>query len=740
MSIIFNQVLIRRAASFSSVHRVIYVDDADPEVFLFDIAHLRDVSPEIHGDVAPTKQLPALAGEKTWAITKDAMPKPHPIVQLLRELDAGSLVPIEYRPPAALGEVKGLPEDSRRRAIWNERTSVCAPFLDPLQLHAIVRARKLGSEVAALSKATGHSRRLVYQWFYRLCRHGFSDESLSPRFDECGAPGVARTYVTKKVGAPSATELAGGVDKQRNVTAAQAAYCRVGYEEFKTPTNSDQDAYDATCKKYFVKGFIQEGNVLRPVLMDEGTYPNFDQFLYHGKRTLSPIVIVKKSTTPLGFLQNRRGLPGVAWQNLRGAGHRYMMDSTVADVYLRHSVNRAWLIGRPVLYVNLDTFSGAVCGFHCALAGPSWDAAKTALFATFWEPALTCGYWGFDAKPLLPLRPLVPYEIEFDRGEYLSAGAEATTKALGVKALHAAAYRPDWKGSVEVIFRIIKDLTIAFVPGAIDARRRELELRTDAIESVLTLPEFCHLVWSLLRQYNYTPSRFDRLTDEMLAAEGVDASPAGIYLWSRTVSGVSCGVHKSDDELIRHLLPRHTATLSARGLHFAGLPYWSPTSQTEDWATIYRHQGSANVDVSIFNVCNKQIWWHNPQTSTHESFFLGEGSRATSGLSFDEWLDAVAYRKLGGAARAHAATQERLDARSKCDEIIKRATAMTKAADEQFEGERPSVRDARQDESTQSPSAPVQEAAPTAPIPTVTEIASDPYREALALALASSNV
>lgn len=50
-------------------------------------------------------------------------------------------------------------------------------------------------------------------------------------------------------------------------------------------------------------------------------------------------------------------------------------------------------------------------------------------------------------------------------------------------------YRGDLKGLAEVLHRIEKDAQFLFVPGAMDFRRQELELRrVDPNDSVLTLP------------------------------------------------------------------------------------------------------------------------------------------------------------------------------------------------------------------------------------------------------------
>ncbi|WP_164907503.1 hypothetical protein [Clostridium septicum] len=49
--------------------------------------------------------------------------------------------------------------------------------------------------------------------------------------------------------------------------------------------------------------------------------------------------------------------------DVSGPGSLYQIDATVADVYLVSEFNRNWIIGRPVLYMVLDSFSRMIVGF-----------------------------------------------------------------------------------------------------------------------------------------------------------------------------------------------------------------------------------------------------------------------------------------------------------------------------------------------------------------------------------------
>lgn len=84
-----------------------------------------------------------------------------------------------------------------------------------------------------------------------------------------------------------------------------------------------------------------------------------------------------------------------------------------------------------------------------------------------------------------------------DRGEYLSKGASLTAFKLIPSMAYAPPYRPDLKGLVEVLHRIEKDAQFLFIPGAMDYRRAEFDLRkSHPEESAMTVREYVQYLHS----------------------------------------------------------------------------------------------------------------------------------------------------------------------------------------------------------------------------------------------------
>ncbi|NUE21545.1 hypothetical protein HUC07_23460 [Escherichia coli] len=91
-----------------------------------------------------------------------------------------------------------------------------------------------------------------------------------------------------------------------------------------------------------------------------------------------------------------RGVMGTSRQHIFGPCARFEIDATLMDIYLVSVFNRAWIIGRPVLYVVVDVFSGMVVGFYLGLEGPSWDGARLALFNAFTDKVAFCRDFGVE--------------------------------------------------------------------------------------------------------------------------------------------------------------------------------------------------------------------------------------------------------------------------------------------------------------------------------------------------------
>ncbi|MBI3348277.1 MAG: transposase [Burkholderiales bacterium] len=600
----------------------------------------------------------------------------------LTELAEASLLAIvNLDDPALLAREDALSEAGRQT--WEARQAAMRPFLDPQQLSdSLYGSGGIGPVVRKAVDGGALTRATIYRLWKQLCVRGLTMLSLMPVFDQCGAPGVRRPAENgrRKAGAKTAAERMGIDDPnpQRGATTEDRIKIAAHLARLMKPGANYAGLYEQIMESVYVTQYVVTEKGREPVLPPKGTFPNRRIFRNIYQTEFKDLDRVRRRTTPGHFARNKRGLVGNSHEGVAGPGHAYAIDSTVGDVYLRSAINRTWIVGRPIVYIIVDVWSTAIVGFYVCLRPPSWRAAKVALFSTFADPRLIAELWGYEYRMVLDPAPTAPFTFWCDRGEYLSEGARDTALRLSLNTAFNPAYRPDGKGSVEVVHRIAKDAQFSdFIPGAIDARRDELELRTDVKESALTLREYVQYLYMVFTHHNAHADREHRNTAELISS-GWPATPAGLWRFGHE-AGLGFRRHIPLDQLVAALLEPKTLVARRNGNFTESLQYEGELAIEEEWSAQARNFGVLERQAYCFPGHAGRLWV--PDAKGLQDFRLKHNARTWPETTFDEWRDAM------GVALARRSDREyqqfcdairNLDARN---EIVKRAQAETAAAE-----------------------------------------------------------
>lgn len=645
------------------------------------------------------------------------------------------------------GKVHHLKLKDRARRQFETRLKAAAVFLDYDSVsRSVLETKNVGSLVRAAMSVSGLSRSAVWKVWSLLCRFGFWDSSLVPRHDRSGAPDVPRPCKTsegrQKAGRKTTAQRIArryGIDvppDQPGMSMEWRAAILAADGRISTPKPS----WPKRCDQIVMSAFVAEaretdGNIslIKPAL---GTYPNDSQIrrvLQAGDK-LQQLV---EKTTKRHFDRARRGLTARDWEGVSGPGHMWMIDSTIGDIYLRSSINRAWVIGRPVVYVIVDVWSTAVVGFYVCLTGPSWDMAKIALFNASADPRLIGELWRYAPTECLVPYPTLPYQIQCDRGEYLSRGHRETAFKLIPLTSYAPPYAGDLKGLCEVLHRIQKDEQV-FCPGAFDLRREEMELRkVNPNTCVLTLPEYVVYLQELFTLYNLTADRSYRVDPYMLA-DGVMPSPAGLWRWGHAV-GIGFGRFVDEYDRINTLLPRSIGRVRRDCVRFLGNDYMSQEAKEAQWTAIARNAGGWDIDVHYYPGSLGRIWTPRPQGSGAHELTLSDQSRGTADLSLEEWLDSEALRLLREPQQRHDRKMLAVDIRRRMNQLTKTAERLTLEAIDRASRPKPTMREARAREVEEQSAVHRSEAADTSPVLRPTDDVMESHNDMLADLLTAYN-
>lgn len=737
MELMHNEVISITAGELKGLYRVILDEPSIERVVAVRLdadaegAQSKGGRKKIERTKSPRKKptLP-LIGELIWLSRKELefLNLDHKILRVEIDLDQ-----IFYLPLSKASD----------RNIFESRKAVMKDFLyfETLRESILVHAG-LGGLVKAVVDLGKGSRGLVYKLWSLLCRHGISETSLRPMRENCGAPGIARPcdpggrkkagrktakqQIAAKSGVNLSPEQPGmSTDWRNRIIAADLAIpepkpdmparCTLiinshFVERFKYVV--DKLVAIEPEKVSEIKRHKKQGGQLVEVNPEKGAYPNNAQIRRVLEVEIPRLTRLAQRTTSGHFKRNMRGLIARNWKGVAGPGHTWAIDSTIGDIYLRSSINAAWIIGRPVVYIICDVWSTAIVGFYVCLQGPSWDMAKLSLFSAGSDPALIADLWGYHSLQTLSPAPTLPAVLMCDRGEYLSRGASQTGMKLIPVMSYAPPYRPDLKGIVEVLHRIMKDnQRCDFIPGAIDARRAELELRKfNPNDGIFTIRQFVHYLHTIFTKYNLTANREHRLDAHMKAA-GVFPSPAGLWAWGHRMGvGFRRAVPQSD--LITSLLFSDTGRVSRNGVMYGGRHYSNLAVEEQSWTAYARNFGGWDIPCNHYPGSVSRIWTPNVAGPGLMDLQLSDQSTASRELTFDEATDAYVFGQLNRADVAHVKAMEALKALRQVTELVETAKAQTAAALARDKGTKPTLSEARKLEGI-----PLREEAPKQPAP-----------------------
>jgi putative transposase len=323
--------------------------------------------------------------------------------------------------------------------------------------------------------------------------------------------------------------------------------------------------------------------------------------------------------------------------------------------------NRSWIIGRPVIYVVVDVFSGKIVGLYVGLEGPSWEGARLALLNTFLPKDEYLSRYGLDEEVNWSAHH-IPVSVMADRAELLSENARGLITGLGIAIDIASGYRPDWKGFVERKFGILNDTVIHFMPGAVLKRNRERGERHYALDGTYNLYEFTRIIVREAIYFNAHHKYEDRRTPEMIRA-GIKATPD--TLWAFGMEHLIGGTpHRTRDEIYAHLLPQGNATVREDGIYFEGVRYTAPFAMQQRWFERARYHKRFSIPIRYNKEIPERIWiLYNDESKIrfqiHEASLLDEHLRYTS-LQLEEIQDLRTFEKLNRNDDEHSDLEDKI--------------------------------------------------------------------------------
>lgn len=262
------------------------------------------------------------------------------------------------------------------------------------------------------------------------------------------------------------------------------------------------------------------------------------------------------------------------WKDEVGA---FQMDATLADIYLVSRLDKSTVIGRPYIYMAVDTVTQLITGIYVGL-----DAGEQAVINCLANAAMDkvsfCKKYGIEIIQDKWPNTGLPREIITDKGrEFIGNRMDELCLKYGIEFESLPPFRPDRKGLVEKMFDLLQQKYKPLLRGkgvieADAAERWAVDYRSQA---VLNLEEFTKIVIHCVVYLNSS-----RVLDEgVVEREERFSTAAELWKWYESENR-SAIIPISEERLYKFRLPRKKAVLSRKGINNQGLWYVSDKYQS----------------------------------------------------------------------------------------------------------------------------------------------------------------
>lgn len=601
-----------------------------------------------------------------------SLPVPFIVDQVREHLLEGSA---DLRLPT-LPVRSGSPSDKARR-LGEERWRALGPILT--REPEIYDARTRSGFYREGAEALGITLNPIRDLFQAFWRGGKVPDALIPRFDARGGKGKVREPGTAKRGRPVITSQIGlNINREmRRTILAVVARERKRMQRLDLP-----HCYKVWANLIFYQDGVDDSGAPARVLQEkyiETGIVSYDAFVKCYYASVDQVDEVRR-TEPRRYALSARPLVGSATAETWGPGSRYLIDATMADIYLLSRINRSRIVGRPVIYIVIDVWSRLILGLYVAIEDASWQSAMMALVHAAGSKVEYCRRFGIEIREEHWPRGGIGARLLADQGEVDCEIAGNLVKYFNCEVEVAEAGRGDLKAIVETQYNVLQVRFGAFVPGYVRHDRVRDPSRDYRLDAVFDVHEFeATMVDLVLERNQKLIEKYDR--DQGMPVGEVAASPLELFHWG--LQHRTGRMHFWPDEYLRfRLLPTATAVIDRHGLRFKDRHYISPGILASGAMSKARMGHSVSAEISYFPNLTDVVFMHDP-TAPHgyEICCLTDRSRASAGVTMaEDELERLEQKALAASRRIPELTNA-INVDQRMEERIQAAKARRPSAE-----------------------------------------------------------
>lgn len=336
---------------------------------------------------------------------------------------------------------------------------------------------------------------------------------------------------------------------------------------FSSAQRSLRDAYDCMLLAHYVDG---TGKLAE----NHPSWHSFRQYYYRqGLHKGSRKAITRSGLSAYQRNGRLHYGSGTTWKDKIGY---YQMDATQGDIYLVSRFDPSLVIGRPYIYLAVDTATELIAGLYVGLTAGESAVASCLVHAAI-DKVAYCASHGIQITPEQWPSRGVAGGIITDKGrEFCGQRMDELCIRYGVERESVPPFRPDYKGVVEKTFDLIQQRYKSLLrgKGAIEPDAMERWSTDYRSQAILTLDDYTKILIHIILFLNNRALKNYPLTPEMMA-DRVVPTPANLWRWYEDM-GRSVLMDVDEEELTCVALPREEARVTQKGVVFRGLSYSAP--------------------------------------------------------------------------------------------------------------------------------------------------------------------
>ncbi|WP_322092522.1 integrase [Paraburkholderia bannensis] len=541
-------------------------------------------------------------------------------------------------------------------------------------------------------KISGVSEATVYRTLRRYWQRGSTPAAAGDDYDLCGGRGTVRNWKRRpgrKVTRRKMSASAKSQEIRRLLSLAADYYFSFEYAKGKRAQKTLDQALGWVRKTFLNnRAVYNDSGEMVSLQLDRSVVLTTRQLRYHIQQEYT---FVERRIHKVGlrqYLLHERPLAG--WLRVsRGPGERYHIDATVIDIYLVGQILRTRVIGRAVLYLVIDDYSGLYVGFYLTYDPACWDGAMMALAHAVSPKVPFCKSLGIDiSEEQWPASRLCEV-LYADQGEVSSVHkAHPLINFYRVEVTNAPAYRPDLRSVMERRFGMLPRIWNSLVPGVVEKSSFDRGVEHPAYHAALDIKEMRRIITYAILSANQRVIRGYPTPPEMVD-RGWAPTPLNLWRYGTEING--CGRHVDVAEFRSKMMPRLTVQIDGAGIVHNALRYQCPTLSLVERQAMAR---ARTADTSV------EIQFDSTDVSAIELLGLGEPIRCPlttalseklSGISYQEFLLYKEQNATNVGMQSEDGEADRAMTSHNIEKIAKDAVRKTKSALDDADMKRPDV-------------------------------------------------